>query len=32
MSFSDLLKKPLPSKLAEEKVATESAEEKEENI
>jgi hypothetical protein len=30
MSFSDLLKKPLPSKLAEEKVATESAEEKEE--
>lgn len=30
MSFSDLLKKPLPSKLAKEEVATESAEEKKE--
>lgn len=30
MSFADLLKKPLPSKLAEEKVATESAEEEKE--
>lgn len=32
MSFSDLLKKPLPSKLAQEDVATESAEEEVEEI
>ena len=32
MSFSDLLKKPLPSKLAEEKVTTESAEEEKETV